>query len=127
MVSTSPSQRCLSVTHRATGSGIQTNIGSHLMVPPVADHNFFQVSMLPPSDLHPTVEESMVGEQVKMLSYKDYALAVGLHSAAAMGTGAADSADCAHEIIQSLNIHTLVKFYGWGNQCHGDHEEIIFI
>ena len=51
------------------------------MVPPVVDCDFAQYSSLPSFDLHPSVEESMIGEQVKMLSYADCALAVGRHSA----------------------------------------------
>ncbi len=42
----------------------------------------------------------MVGEQLKMLSYADYALAMGLRSMDAIGAEPADSADCAHEAIQ---------------------------
>ena len=61
------------------------------------DHDFLQFALLPPSDLHPTVKELMVGEQLKMLSYADYALAVGLHSTDAMGAGAGDSADLMSE------------------------------
>ncbi len=70
------------------------------MVPPVVDHDFSQFSALPASDLRPTVEESMVGEQLKMLSYADYALAVGLRSTDATGAEAADSVDQACEAIQ---------------------------
>ncbi len=57
---------------------------SYLVVPSVADRVFSQFSALPPSDLRPTGEESMVGERLKMLSYVDYALAIGLHSVDAM-------------------------------------------
>ena len=37
--------------------------------------------MFPLLDLHPTVEESMVREQLRMLSYVDYVLAIGLRAA----------------------------------------------
>ena len=72
---------------------------SYLVVLPVVDHDISQVSVLPVSDLHPTVEELIVGQQLRM-SYTDYALAVGLHSMDATGTEAADSADRMHEAIQ---------------------------
>ena len=51
----------------------------YFVVLPVVDHDFAQFSMLPSSDLRPSMEESMVGEKLKVLSYADYALAVGLH------------------------------------------------
>ncbi len=73
---------------------------SYLVVSPVVDRDYSQFSALPMSDLRPAVEESMVGEQLKMLSYADYALAVGLRSADATGAKAADSADRAREAIQ---------------------------
>ena len=53
---------------------------SYLVVPPVVDRNFSQFSTLPASDFSPPDEESMGGEQLKMLSYGEYALAVRLHS-----------------------------------------------
>ena len=67
---------------------------------PVADQDFSQFSVLPPSDLLPTVDELMVGEHLKMLSYTVYALAVGLRSTDAMGAEAAGTVDHAHEPIQ---------------------------
>ena len=73
------------------------------MVLPVVDHAFSQFSSFPPSDLRPTVEESMVLEQVRMLSYTDYSLAVGLVglcSADTTSTKAADTADYAREAFQ---------------------------
>ncbi len=73
---------------------------SYFVMPPVVHCDFSQFSVLPPADLHPTVEESMVGEQLNMLSYVDYMLAVGLRSANTMGAKAADSADHTHEAIQ---------------------------
>ncbi len=63
------------------------------MVLPVVERDYSQFSALPTSDLRLTVEESMVGEQLKMLSYADYALAVDLRSVDATGGEAADSAD----------------------------------
>ncbi len=67
---------------------------SYLVVPPVGDHDFPQFSSLSPFDLHPTVKASMVNYQLKMLSYMDYTLAVGLRSIYAIGTDATDSAAC---------------------------------
>ena len=96
----SPSRRCSGVTHEAFELGHQTASGVYHIMPTVGDHNFSQFSVLPPSDLHPTVEESMIGEHLKMLSYADYALAVGLRSANASGAKAADSADCMLESVQ---------------------------
>ena len=57
------------------------------MVPPVVDCDFSQFSLLPPLDLHPIplVEEIMVDELLKMHSYVDHTLSVGLHSADATG------------------------------------------
>ena len=81
---------------------------SYLVVPPVVDHDFSQFSALPTSDLLPTVEELMVGEQLKMLSYTDYALAVALHSAHATGAEAADSADRVREAIQ-VGLHAILE------------------
>ena len=48
----------------------------------------------------------MVGEQLKMLSYADYTLAVGLRSADATGAKATDSADRAREAIQ-VGLHAV--------------------
>ena len=73
---------------------------SYLVVPLVANCDFSQFSVLSPSDLLPTVEESIVGEQLKMLSYLDYALAVGLCSADATSAKAADFVDSTCEDIQ---------------------------
>ena len=42
----------------------------------------------------------MVGEQLKMLSYTDFMLAMGLHSADATGKEAEDIVDWACEVIQ---------------------------
>ena len=39
---------------------------SYLMVPPVVDHDFSQFLVLFASDLCPTVEKLVVGEQQKM-------------------------------------------------------------
>ena len=47
----------------------------------------------------PTGEESMVREHLKILSYVDYALAIGLRSADATGSEAVDSVDHVHEAI----------------------------
>ena len=41
----------------------------------------------------------MVGKQLRMLSFMDYALAVGFRSADATGTEAVDSAGHTHEAI----------------------------
>ncbi len=70
------------------------------MVPPVVDHDFAQFSSLPLSDLRPSMEESMVGEQLKMLMYADCALAVGLQSTDATGSEAMDTADRKCKAIQ---------------------------
>ena len=42
----------------------------------------------------------MVGEQMKMLSYVEYTLAIGLHIVDGLGAKAADSADRAPEAIE---------------------------
>ena len=49
------------------------------MVLPVVDRDFSQFSAMLLSELHPCPKDSMVGEQLKMLFYTDFALAVGLH------------------------------------------------
>ncbi len=95
-----PSRRCLGVTRGVTGSGLPRNIGSliswcRLWWTVISAH--FLHSLHLTSVPH---EESMVGEQLKMLSYADYALAVGLRSTDATGAEAADSADRAREAIQ---------------------------
>ena len=57
----------------------------------MADDDFGQLSALPQLKFWPSAEESMVGEQLKMLSYADFALAVGLCSADPTGDEATDT------------------------------------
>ena len=91
------------------------------MVPPVVDRDYSQFLALPTSDLRPSVEESMVGEKLKMLSYADYALAVGLHSLDATGAEATDSADRARESIQ-VSLHAIEHVAGIALKIHANLE-----
>ena len=97
--------RCIPRSYRVRASNQHREL--YPIVLPVVDCDFSQFSVVPPSDLHPSVEESMVGEQLKMLSYADYALAIGIHSTDATGAKAMDSADCACEAIQVGSINSL--------------------
>ena len=62
------------------------------MVLPEVDQDFWLICALSPLELQPSAEESMVGEQVKMLSYEDYTIGVGLRSMDATGA-VTDTAD----------------------------------
>ena len=74
-------------------SGIKTASGVIPHCATCGGSRLLPVSSAPPLALCLTLEESIVGEQLKMLSYVDYALAVRLHSVA-------DSVDCFCEAIQ---------------------------
>ncbi len=72
----------------------------YLVAPPIIDRDFARFSTLSPAELRPSVEETLLCEQMKMLSYGDYAMAVGLQSADVSGADAAEVQARAKEALQ---------------------------